>query len=245
MNDFDALLTRGLRKAIRHFWTVRGDQGTRQGSKTGRKDAGNRSAVTGGKHGDGFIGLLADICREAGLTDAEIFIKKRTLPCYFRPGKDWDLIVKSDSDLVAVVEVKSHVGSFGNNFNNRVEEALGSATDFWAAYSKATFKPSAKPWLGYIMMLEEAVGSTRACKGKKLPHYPMRDEFQGVSYMRRYEIFCERLVRERHYDATCLLTSSAKDGRKGKYSEPNPELAFRIFAASLFARSSAFAKLKG
>jgi hypothetical protein len=208
------------------------------------KDAGNRAAVTGGKHGDGFIALLAEIIRDAGTTDAEIFIKQKTLPSYFRPSKDWDLIVKSGNDLVAVIEVKAHVGSFGNNFNNRVEEALGSATDFWAAYSEATFKPSARPWLGYLMMLEDAPGSTRPSKPKTLAHYPMRAEFQGVSYARRYEIFCERLVRERHYDATCLLMSNFSGGKQGEYSEPNAELAFRNFAASLSPRAAAFAKLK-
>jgi hypothetical protein len=40
--------------------------------------------------------------------------------------------------LVATVEVKSQVGSFGNNFNNRVEEAIGSATDFWNGCSLFT-----------------------------------------------------------------------------------------------------------
>lgn len=192
-------LEKELGNAIRHFWTVRGSQKEKQGSKTGQKDAGNRSAVTGGKHGDGFISLLSSIVREAGISDAEIFIAKKTLPCYFRPSKDWDLIVKVGNDLIAVIEIKAHIGSFGNNFNNRVEEALGSATDFWAAYAKATYKPSAMPWLGYLMMLEDAVGSTRPGRSQTLPHYPMREEFEGVSYARRYEIFCERLVREEFY----------------------------------------------
>lgn len=237
-------LEKELSQAVRHFWTVRGSQQTKQGSKTGQKDTGNRSAVTGGKHGDGFIGLLAAIVRDAGVSDAEIFITKKTLPCYFRPSKDWDLIIKVGHDLIAVIEVKAHIGSFGNNFNNRVEEALGSATDFWAAYSKATFKPSARPWLGYVMMLEEAPGSTRATKNKKLPHYPMRKEFQCKSYAQRYELFCERLVRERLYDATCLLMSSAKDGREGIYSQPSSEISFHNFAASLSTRAATFVKLK-
>lgn len=200
--------------------------------------------MTGGKHGDGFIGMMSAILRDAGLTDAEIFIKRTTMPCYFRPTKDWDLIARCGNELVAVIEVKAHVGSFGNNFNNRVEEALGSATDFWAAYGDATYKPSARPWLGYLMMLEDHPKSIRACKPKKLPHYSIRKEFQGASYQRRYEIFCERLVRERLYDAACFLTSSAKAGRNGKYSEPIEELGIRNFAASLSARAGAFAKLR-
>lgn len=232
-----------LSEAIRYFWSVRSTQKEHQGSKTGVKDAGNRSAVTGGKHADGFVKLLGKIVQEAGIPQAKVFIdNKRSLPCYFRPSKEWDIIVKADNDLIAVIEVKSHVGSFGNNFNNRVEEALGSATDFWTAYREATFKPSARPWLGYLIMLEDHPNSTRPCKTKKLPHYPMREEFQGVSYARRYEIFCERLVRERLYDAACFLMSSAIGGLEGKYSEPNIELSFRNLAASLSARSRAFSE---
>jgi Restriction endonuclease XhoI len=182
--------------------------------------------------------------RDAGVSDAQIFVRDTRLPCYFRPTKDWDLVVKVGDDLIAVIEVKAHVGSFGNNFNNRVEEALGNAADFWAAYSEATFKPSARPWLGYLMMLEDAPGSRRPGRSVKLTHYPIRNEFQGVSYAQRYVLFCERLVRERLYDATCFLLSSREEGLQGKYSEPSAELAFTNFAASLSARASAFVRLK-
>jgi len=114
-----------LGEAIKHFWRVRAKQGESQGSKSGKKDAGNRAAVTGGKHADGFINLIALVVKEAGVKDAEIHVRNSVLPCYFRPTKEWDLVVKSGDNLVAVIEVKTHIGSFGNNFNNRVEEALG------------------------------------------------------------------------------------------------------------------------
>ena len=120
-------LDRGLSAAVRHYWTVRRRQQREQGKISGTKDAGNRAAVTGGKHGDGFIAVLASVLRDAGLTDADIFVADRTLPGFFRPTKDWDLIAKRGDDLIVVIEIKSHVGSFGNNFNNRAEEALGSS----------------------------------------------------------------------------------------------------------------------
>jgi hypothetical protein len=237
-------LQKGLAEAVKHFWRVRSSQEEKQGATSGKKDAGSRAAVTGGKHGDGFIGLIADVVRDSGLTDAEIFIAPKTLPCYFRPAKDWDLIVKAGDDLLAVIEIKAHVGSFGNNFNNRVEEALGNATDFWSAYREATFQPSARPWLGYLMMLERHPNSIRPTAHRKLPFYPMRPEFQGLSYAQRYEIFCQRLVRERLYDATCFFMSSQERGLAGEYFEPSEELSFRNFAAILSARIGAFVKLK-
>jgi len=185
------------------------------------------------------------ILRDSGIQNANIFISKKiTLPGYFRPSKDWDLIVKVGDNLIAVIEVKSHVGSFGNNFNNRVEEALGSATDFWSAYKEATFKPSSRPWLGYLIMLEDHPKSQAEGRPKKLQHYDVRPEFQSVSYAKRYEIFCERLVRERLYDAACFIMSSAEGGLRGEYSEPNKELCFSNFAAALGARASTFSKIQ-
>jgi hypothetical protein len=236
-----------LSKAVKLFWKVRASQKEKQGSGSGVKDAGNRSAVTGGKHADGFVSLIASIVRDAGLPNISVHTTSktvRTLPGYYRPTKEWDMVVLSDDNLVAVVEVKSQVGSFGNNFNNRVEEALGNATDFWAAYAKGAFKPSAQPWLGYLFMLEETPASMRPTKRIKLSPYPVDEAFQQLSYARRYEEVCQRLVRERLYDAACFFTSNAKDGAKGKYAEPNGELGIRNFAVSLAARASAFAKLR-
>jgi hypothetical protein len=122
MLDFEGELA----KAVKYFWQVRGRQKKRQGGKSGKKDAGERSSVTGGKHADGFIRLIAAIVKDAALPKVEIHVtekKPRTLPGFYRPCKEWDLVVLSADTLVAVVEVKSQVGSFGNNFNNRVEEA--------------------------------------------------------------------------------------------------------------------------
>jgi hypothetical protein len=235
-----------LQEAVKHFWRTRAKQHEGQGTKTGRKDAGARGAVTGGKHADGFVRLIAAVCKDAGLPDAQIHQtekKTRLLPGYYRPSKEWDLIVTSKSSLVAVVEVKSQVGSFGNNFNNRVEEALGNATDFWAAYRKGRYAPSQRPWLGYLFMLEETNKSVRPTKKVALVHYPMDDEFQALSYAKRYELVCLRLVREQLYDAACFFVSGAETGLKGKYHEPNPEVGIRNFCISLRARATAFAEL--
>jgi Restriction endonuclease XhoI len=234
-----------LEKAVRHFWRTRGKQKKRQGGDSGSKDAGDRAAVTGGKHADGFVNLIASIVKDAALPNVDIHVTKkkpRTLPGFYRPCKEWDLVVLSDKNLVAVIEVKSQVGSFGNNFNNRVEEALGNAVDFWAAYREGAFKPSQKPWLGYLFMLEETTKSLRSTKRMKLNPYNVDEEFQERSYAKRYELVCERLVRDRLYDATCFFTSNAKSGMSGAYKEPNKELSISNFAISLHARAAAFAQ---
>lgn len=235
-----------LGKAVKYFWQVRSKQKKRQGGKSGKKDAGERSSVTGGKHADGFIRLIAAIVKDAALPNVEIRLtekKPRTLPGFYRPCKEWDLVILSGDTLVGVVEVKSQVGSFGNNFNNRVEEALGNATDFWAAYREGIFKPSQRPWLGYLFMLEEREASIRPTKPIVLAPYKVDEAFQRRSYAKRYELVCERLVRDRLYDAACFFTSNSQTGKRGEYREPNEELSIRNFAISLHARAVAFARM--
>ena len=225
-------LHQDLRRAVTHFWKTRTSQGKRQGGKSGAKDAGARSMVTGGKQMNGFVSLFASIVEAEGIPASAINVRRTTLPGYFRPEKDWDLVVVLDGRLIASVEFKSHVGSFGNNFNNRVEEALGNATDLNTAYREGAFRPSTKPWMGYMMLLEEHKKSTRPVKLRQ-PHFPAFSEFTKASYQRRYELFCTRLVRERLYDAACLIVSPADRGADGEYKEPLEELAFSNFVLSL------------
>ena len=90
---------------------------------------------------DGFIQLVRDLLlEEANVSSECCFIDRHVdLPGYFRSEKQWDLLVVADGNLLASIEFKSQVGpSFGNNYNNRTEEALGCATDLWAAYREGT-----------------------------------------------------------------------------------------------------------
>ncbi len=235
-------LEKRLRSAIKHFWSTREVQAQKQGSASGSKDAGARSAVTGGAQMNGFIKLVRDLLCESGLPRAHVYCEKCVeLPGWYRPEKKWDLLIVSDGKLLAGIEFKSQVGSFGNNYNNRTEEAIGSAADIWAAYREGAFKPSARPWLGYLMLLEEAPGSLSPVRARE-PHFKVFPEFKESSYAKRYEILLTKLVRERLYDSACFLMSNAKDGPKGTYREPASELNFQNFIASLTAKAIAVAK---
>lgn len=231
-----------LRIAVQHFWGTREAQAQKQGLSSGAKDAGARSAVTGGAQMNGFVNLVRDLLCQSGLPEANVYCEKHVeLPGWYRPEKKWDLLVVSDEKLVAGIEFKSQVGSFGNNYNNRTEEAIGSATDIWAAYREGAFKPSGRPWLGYLMLLEEAPGSVSAVRARE-PHFKVFPEFREASYAQRYEILLTKLVRERLYDAACFLLSRAIDGVEGIYREPSAELNFQNFIASLLAKAIAVSK---
>ncbi|HEV2324114.1 MAG TPA: PaeR7I family type II restriction endonuclease [Terracidiphilus sp.] len=234
-----------LQDAIKHFWGTRESQALKQGAASGNKDAGARSAVTGGAQMNGFVNLVRDLLCESGLPKAHVYCEKYVeLPGWYRPEKKWDLLIVSDGKLLAAIEFKSQVGSFGNNYNNRTEEAIGSASDIWAAYREGAFKPSDKPWLGYLMLLEEAPGSLNPVRPRE-PHFKVFPEFKEASYAKRYEVLLTKLVRERLYDSACFLMSSSKDGQTGRYTEPTPELSFQNFAGSLLAKAIAVAKAKG
>lgn len=234
-----------LRNAIQHFWNTRDKQAESQGTSSGLKDAGLRSAVTGGKHLDGFVSLCRNLLIESGLPEASVHWSNRVeLPGYFRAEKSWDLLAVVDKHLLAVIEFKAQVGpSFGNNFNNRTEEVLGNATDLWAAYREGAFKPSQRPWLGYVFILEDCPKSQSPVRVSQ-PHFPVFKEFIGASYAKRYELLLLRLVRERLYDSASLILTKRSELDRGNYSCPCDELQFKNFTTSLTAHALAFAKMR-
>lgn len=227
-----------LRKAVAHFWLTRGRQARSQ-QKRRRKDQGSRGSVTGGAQLDGFIDAVVSLLKRVGVQQDHIFLKTSIeLPGYFRPTKKWDLIVVRDGQLLAALEAKSQVGSFGNNVNNRAEEAIGSAEDLWTAYREGAFNTSAQPWLGYIFLLEDCPASRKPVKVNE-PHFAVFPEFRHASYMLRYELLCKRLVRERKYNAAACVTSNREAGMKGGYSEPNPEVTYERLCRSLLGHLAA------
>jgi hypothetical protein len=242
MNALLEGLEQRLKDAVSFFWRTRAGQSEKQGGEDSDKDRGDRSAVTGGKHLDGFRELVALLLEEAGLKRATIYWRKKTeLPGWYRAEKNWDLLVVADGKLVAIVEFKSQVGSFGNNFNNRTEEALGNASDLRAAYEEGAFSLSERPWLGYLMLLEDVAGSNSPVKVKE-PHFRVFPDFRDASYAERYNQLLTKLMRKRLYEACCFLMSSSEGGLKGEYREPNQELCFRTFVTSLLARAIAMAQ---
>jgi len=233
-------LDREVSRAVAFYWATREAQKQRQ-AKGGKSDAGFRSAVTGGAQMDGFISLFAKIVEKAGIAPECIFHKKSLeLPGFFRPTKEWDMLVVKDNMLVAAIEAKSQVGpSFGNNFNNRTEEAMGSALDLWTAFREGAFNGGTPPFLGYFFMLEDCPASSKPVNVRE-PHYKVLPEFVGASYMKRYELFCRKLVLERHYTSAAFITSRSDLGLDGTYIEPAPDIAAGKFASVLAASIGAF-----
>lgn len=243
-------LESAVRKAVSHYWKTLSTQGGRSANR--------RKHVVGGKQMDEFCKLVEATLHANGLPDASVFTKeRRVLPGFFRATKDWDLIVVHRGHLVAAVEFKSQVGSFGNNFNNRTEEAIGNAVDLRTAYREGAFgvdRPA--PFLGWVMLVEDSEAARKTVKLTE-PHFlafpifvekekssdtqrmngtkqrhgnPRRD---GVSYMDRYAILLRRLVLEQLYDSAALLVSPRGNAVTGDYSEPASDMTVRRLLAAL------------
>lgn len=186
-------------KAVKSFWQIKKKQ------KQDSGDATNRGAVAGGKQMDAFADLFRRIAMECGVPATCIYTKNNFIPGYFRSSKDWDfLIVSPKRKLIAVMEFKSQIGSYGNNFNNRTEEALGSAVDLWTAFRENLFPNQQAPWVGYIMLVGKDGKSTAPVKNYE-SHFRVLPEFRAASYLDRYTILSRKLITERHYTSVSLL----------------------------------------
>ena len=226
------------REAVRFYWQTRSHQSERQ-RKAGGSDQGLRSAVTGGAQMNGFFDLFSKLVIEAGIDAKHIYHRDSLeLPGYFRPSKRWDFLVVAQGQLIVALEAKSQVGpSFGNNFNNRTEEAIGNAEDIWIAYREGRFGRHPAPFLGYFFLLEDCA-KVHAPVSSSEPYFKVDPVFEGASYARRYEVLCERLVLERKYTSACLALAT-KDDPAG-ITFPADALNFRQFAAAIDAHARAF-----
>ena len=237
-------LEKGVKDAVCFFWETRSNQILKQ-EATNTHDQGNRGAVTGGKQLDGFVGLILKLLTMNGISEKSIFINSDLeLPGYYRPNKKWDLLAIENNILIMAIEFKSQVGpSFGNNFNNRTEEAMGSALDIWTAYREGVFGQQKAPWLGYFMILEDCIKSNTPVKVRS-PHFNVLPEFINTSYIQRYKTFCNKLILERKYNSACFITTNNKNGSIS-YNYPDINLSYRSFITSMLGALVAYINSQG
>ena len=248
--SFDEL----TQQAVHTFWHSRNSGIVNPSQESGR------AAVVGGKNMDGFVQIVRAIAAHCGLAGDTVHIRKSQviLPGFFRATKNWDVLVIHEKRLLGVFEFKSQVGSFGNNFNNRSEEVIGSAADLWVAHHHGAYGgiPRSRnevrehvpallnpviqsdprpPFLAWLMLLEECDASMRPVRCDE-PHFPVSEEFRDASYARRYQILCERLVERQLYSAAALeLTPTGKDSHRALSPATSIRNMFSEFAGRLLA----------
>jgi hypothetical protein len=239
LKDLDAR----FQAAVQSFWDGRDKQMQKQ-IEAGNIDAGTRGAVTGGTHMGALEVLVTDVLIDAGLQGDHI--KARTaleLPGYYRGEKKWDLLAIVDGQLLMAVEFKSQVGpSFGNNFNNRTEEAIGNSEDIWTAYREGRFGKHPPPFIGYFFLLEDCP-RVHTPVALREPYFKVDPVFTNASYANRYTVLCERLVLERKYTSACLTLATKADPTV--VNHPSENLSFRRFVAAVEGHARTFLSANG
>lgn len=247
--------------AICHWWT------SKKSPKSKKAQGGTRDSNLHGKTMDGFATVLRKFLIELGVKPEHIFAgghltsTPSILPSYFRPSKNWDLIVLANSrfhpapgdskqtTLYAAIEFKSQDKSIGNNQNNRLEESIGNAHDFWTTYAHSGFeRQQPRPWLGYLFVGKYEPASDAKPVKVKQPHMLAMEVFRGSgnvgtetfdgpSYAERYKIFLKQSVGARLYDAGAfIVTDESIASKKPNHRIPLPEFGSANFLRSLKAQ---------
>ena len=221
--------------AIQDFWMIKNDQQA-AANLAGRSDGGTSGSVRAGKHMSPFELLIRQVVEDAGIEPDPAPSDTLYLPGFYRETKSWDVVLQYQGHALAIVEAKSQGSSLANNFNNRVEEAIGQAADVWKSHERGLLISGLRPWVGYLMIVEETTKTTdpkHLLGGKAVPAGMKVDPlFDGMSYAERYATAFKRLDQERMLDATCVAITSGP----GSYEYPNEWLSFNGFAAQLWGR---------
>lgn len=199
----------------------------------GHSDQGRRAGITSGKHLDPVAEIIRDDLVDIGFDPEEIYDEGRTctLPGWFRPTKNWDLLAFDGGELVTAVELKSISSSFGNNANNRAEESIGSAVDAQEAYRERLLgEGNIPPVMGYVMIVRDCEKSRTRTAPTRSPHFPIDPEFEDASYLDRFHILCERLRRKSLYNAVWLVFANPETGEA---YEPDPSMTYEVFIENI------------
>ncbi len=205
-----------IAQAVAAFWSGR--------------SRGTQAAV----HDRAFLELIADDLSSNGYTPhvaRGVSDHAARIGGYFRASKSWDIVCRNNrGELSVAIEFKSQVDSYGNNENNRYEEALGSGLDARARYGHAVL-------LGFVFVLCDEEATTRPTT---MDHGEITTEFRETSHVDRRALFARRITeftvnQMPFYDAAAILLVS----RDGGHRHPDdPELDLRTFVDRLLGRLS-------
>lgn len=107
-------------------WWLAKNEAVKRLEDSGKLDTG--AQARNAKHMQSIAAFVRQMFVDAGLDESDVYTDS-IVPGYYRRSKNWDVVAMHKGHLVAVAELKSQASSPGNNANNRIEEAIGSAYD--------------------------------------------------------------------------------------------------------------------
>jgi hypothetical protein len=137
---------------------------------------------------------------------------------YFAEGKEQ-----------AIAMLQQAIRTIEDEIADQTQEASEAAPA--PAYREGAFGEQPRPFVGWLMLLEDAPAS-RAAVSDKSPHFPVFPEFRKASYSERYNILCKKLVQERLYTTASIILSERAGVDTGKYSELSDLTGLKTFVTS-------------
>jgi hypothetical protein len=81
------------------------------------------------------------------------------------------------------------------------------------------------------MLVEDAPMSRRPIRDR-CTHFPVRPEFQGASYIERYNLLCKKLVQEQLYTTATVLASPKTAIKTGEFHDVSEMTSLKAFVTS-------------
>lgn len=230
-------MTRDIEPLLVNWWRAKNESVARLAA-AGKSDTGAqaRNAV----HMQSIAMFVRQMFVDAGLPEADVKVDS-IVPGYYRRSKNWDVVAMHKGHLVGVVELKSQASSPGNNANNRIEEAIGSAVDAKAVQELTGAFGNLGVWAAWCMTFNRDAESGNPIHltpvQKTRLRFPINDPaFDDMTYASQYGTAIERFISQKVYDAGwMLMTWVNSDGTIG-HDEPIPTATAETLATQIEAR---------
>jgi hypothetical protein len=146
------------------------------------------------------------------------------------------MVVMNHGNLIAAIKFDAQVGpSFRKNAITSCDQAISLAIDLQAAYRRDTFGVYARPFVGYLCLLEDSPASRAPVKDIS-PNFPLVPEYRNASYAKRYKILCTKLMMDGFYTDASVILSPRSASKSGAYSEMSKLTGLTFFVTGLAAR---------
>ena len=230
-------MTRDIEPLLVNWWSAKNEAIARLAAN-GKSETG--AQARNAKHMQSIAMFVRQMFIDAGLPEADVTVDS-IIPGYYRRSKNWDVVAMHKGQLVGVVELKSQASSPGNNANNRIEEAIGSAVDAKAVQELTGAFGNLGVWAAWCITFnryaENGYPIELTAVQKKRLRFPLNDPaFDNMTYAKQYATAVERLIARKVYDAGwMLITWANSDGTIG-YDEPVPTATAATLATQIEAR---------
>lgn len=190
------------------------------------------------RHMQSLAAFVRQMFVDAGLAEADVTIDS-IVPGYYRRSKNWDVVAMYKGHLVGVVELKSQETSPGNNANNRIEEAVGSAADAKVVQELTGAFGDLGVWAAWCMTFNRDAESGRPIRirSPQRVRFPLTDpEFADMTYASQYATAIKRFIAQNVYDAGWMVVTWVNDDGTIGFDEPIPTATALTLRTQIEAR---------